>query len=158
MDHPLFFLAYRRMTIFVQEWFFYAIVLTCYYRYEIHQVRHLFPLLIIGGGLIMKDYWNLGIWEDQLKIHHDGTPNTDNISWQYLSFRHTMVSLDTWFFVNLMVWLIYCKKETSWLILGPVLVCGIIFNLIGYYYLNLLEKNYLVEQQSGSQYFSIYSS
>jgi hypothetical protein len=148
MDHPLFFLAYRRVLIFFQEWFFYYLLLNLYYNYNIHKIRYLIPLLIGGSVLIIKEYINLETWENQMSIHDHQTNTIEMMNWQYLSFRHTMVSLDTWLFVALLAWMIYIRGERSLIIIIPATIIGIIFNLTGYYYLHLLEMNYVIPQSS----------
>ena len=146
MDHPLFFLAYRRVLIFLQEWFFYFLLLKFYYTYKT-KIKYLLPLLIGGSLLIIKEYMNLGRWEDQMNIHDQRANSLGKMNWQYLSFRHTMVSLDTWLFVTLMAWMVYIHEERSLIIIVPATVVGVIFNLIGYYYLHLLELNYVIPNE-----------
>ena len=82
-----------------------------------------------------------------MNIHDQRANSLGKMNWQYLSFRHTMVSLDTWLFVTLMAWMVYIHEERSLIIIVPATVVGVIFNLIGYYYLHLLELNYVIPNE-----------
>ena len=64
--------------------------------------------------------------------------------YNYLIFRRVMIFFDEWLSYALLVYLYYHQRENNKLLLGIIVVLVWIFNLVGYYYLGLLEEKHRI--------------
>lgn len=68
--------------------------------------------------------------------------------YDYLIFRRIVIFLDEWLSYLLLVYLYYHQRENNKLLLGFILTLVWVFNLVGYYYLGLLEEKYSIYEST----------